>query len=72
MEKKDKFLPHVCMLGACIIWGLMSPLGKDAMNHGITGIDMVSFRTAGAALLFWGLSLFTPRERLTLDRKSVV
>ena len=71
MEKKDKFLPHICMLGACIIWGLMSPLGKDAMNHGITGIDMVSFRTAGAALLFWGLSLFTPRERLTLKEIAV-
>lgn len=65
--KADRHLTsHLCMLSACIFWGLMSPIGKDAMTHGITGIDMVSFRVAGAAVLFWTLSLFTPRERLSV------
>lgn len=42
--------------GACVIWGLMAPLGKDAMNHGITGIDMVTFRVTGSMVCFWLLS----------------
>lgn len=50
------------MLSACVFWGLMAPLGKDAMTHGVTGIDMVSFRVAGAALLFWASSLLAKRE----------
>lgn len=43
----------------------MAPLGKDAMTHGLTGIDMVTFRVTGGALLFWITSLFLPRERVT-------
>ena len=50
---------HLSMFTAELFWGLMSPLGKDAMTHGIDGIDMVSFRVLGAALLFWTASLFT-------------
>ncbi len=58
-------LAHLSMFAACAFWGLMAPLGKDAMTHGITGIDMVTFRVSGAALLFWLTSLFTPREHVT-------
>lgn len=49
---------HLSMFAACAIWGLMSPLGKDAMTHGLDGITMVSFRVMGGALLFWLTSLF--------------
>jgi drug/metabolite transporter (DMT)-like permease len=42
----------------------MAPLGKDAMTHGITGIDMVTFRVTGGAILFWLTSLFTPKEHV--------
>ena len=52
------------MFGACTFWGLMAPLGKDAMTHGIDGIDMVSFRVAGGCLLFWLASLFTRKEHV--------
>ncbi len=52
---------HLSMFTAELFWGLMSPLGKDAMTHGIDGIDMVSFRVLGAALLFWTASLFTTK-----------
>ncbi|MCR5395583.1 MAG: DMT family transporter [Bacteroidales bacterium] len=44
---------HLCIAGACIIWGLMAPLGKDAMNQGISGIDMVTFRVVGGMICFW-------------------
>jgi len=64
MDKNNHLGAHLSVLASCIIWGLMSPLGKDAMLHGISGIDMVSIRVAGAAALFWGLSLFTGKARL--------
>ena len=50
------------MFLACAFWGLMAPIGKDAMSHGLTGIDMVTFRVVGAALLFWVASLFVKKE----------
>ncbi len=39
-------------------------MGKDAMTHGFTGIDMVTFRVTGGAVLFWLTSLFTPKEHV--------
>lgn len=53
---------HLSILGAEVIWGLMAPIGKDAMLHGFDGMSVVSFRVVGAALLFWIGSLFMPRE----------
>lgn len=55
---------HLSLLFAEIFWGLMAPVGKDAMAHGIDGICLVSLRVAGAAVLFWTASLFAPRERM--------
>lgn len=52
------------MLMAEAFWGLMAPVGKDAMNHGIDGIGLVSLRVSGAALLFWLSSLLLRRERV--------
>lgn len=49
---------------ASAIWGLMAPLGKDAMTHGVTGVDMVTFRVVGGALLFWLTSLFVRKEHV--------
>lgn len=49
-EKRTNSVPltaHLSLIGAATFWGLMSPLGKDAMTHGFDGIDMVSFRVAG-------------------------
>lgn len=58
-------MAHLSLLLAEVSWGLMAPLGKDAMTHGITGIDMVSFRVLGGAVLFWITSLFLPHERVS-------
>ena len=60
MEKKRNSRPliaHLSMFGACAIWGLMAPLGKDAMTHGLDGLTMVSMRVAGGMFLFWVTSL---------------
>ncbi len=66
---RTPLLAHLSLAGAAICWGLMSPLGKDAMQHGIDGITLVSLRVLGGAILFWLTSLFTPRE--TISRKHV-
>lgn len=65
--KEDKNpVGHICMFLACAMWGLMAPLGKDAMSHGISGLALVTFRATGGALCFWLASLFTGKtERVT-------
>lgn len=66
-------IAHLCIFMACAFWGLMAPLGKDAMTHGITGLDMVSFRVAGGAILFWITSFFTTREHVpTRDKLMLI
>lgn len=63
-NKKQPLVAHLCMLCAGTCWGLMAPIGKDAMLNGIDGIDLVSFRVLGGALLFWLTSLFTKKEHV--------
>ena len=70
MNKIDRqtLLAHLSLLGAACCWGLMAPLGKDAMQHGITGFTLVACRLLGGAVLFWIASLFAPKERV--ERKD--
>lgn len=63
-NKKQPLIAHLCMLCAGTCWGLMAPIGKDTMLNGIDGIDLVSFRVLGGALLFWLTSLFTKKEHV--------
>ena len=63
-NKKQPLIAHLCMLCAGTCWGLMAPIGKDAMLNGIDGIELVSFRVLGGALLFWLTSLFTKKEHV--------
>lgn len=60
---------HLAMFMACAFWGLMAPIGKFAMNNGIDGITLVSFRVFGGAILFWITSLFVPKE--DIPRKDI-
>lgn len=64
-NNRTPLLAHLSLAGAAVCWGLMSPLGKDAMQHGIDGITLVSLRVLGGAILFWLTSLFTPRENIS-------
>ena len=64
MTNNRPLIAHLSMFFASAFWGLMAPLGKDAMTHGLTGIDMVTFRVTGGALLFWCTSFFLPKEHV--------
>lgn len=66
MSTNRPLTAHLCILSACIIWGLMAPIGKIVMQNGIDGINLVLFRVSGAAILFWIASLFTKHEHVPL------
>ena len=64
MDNKRPLIAHLCLFCSGAFWGLMAPVGKDAMMHVIDGIDLVSFRVLGGAILFWLTSFFTKKEKV--------
>ncbi|MBR0390574.1 MAG: DMT family transporter [Prevotella sp.] len=62
-------IAHLSMFGACAGWGLMAPIGKDAMTHGFDGMPMVTFRVVGACVLFWIASIFAKKEYVSTKDK---
>lgn len=66
MANNRPLIAHLSIFMACVFWGLMAPLGKDAMTHGVTGVDMVTFRVMGGAILFWLTSFFVKKEHVPL------
>ena len=56
---------HLALLGAASMWGLMSPMGKAAMEAGITGLSLATMRMIGGAVCFWIASLFAPKEKVS-------
>lgn len=69
MNRNKALQAHLAMLMACAFWGLMAPLGKDAMTKGMDGFTLVTFRVMGGALLFWLASLFLPKEPVSRQDK---
>lgn len=65
MINESKVKGHLAMLGANVMWGLMSPVVKIVFATGVVApMIVVDFRVAGAALLFWLTSLFLPKEHV--------
>lgn len=64
MKENKALVAHLSMFGACAGWGLMAPVGKDAMTHGFDGLTMVTFRVVGACVLFLIASLWAPKEHV--------
>ncbi|MDE6390291.1 MAG: DMT family transporter [Duncaniella sp.] len=60
-----KLKGHLAMVGANTMWGLMAPVAKMVMAAGtVAPLIMADARMAGAAILFWTVSLFMPREHV--------
>lgn len=56
---------HLSMVGANVMWGVMAPVTKLVLASGVVApLVLVDFRVAGAALLFWIMSLFCPKEHV--------
>ena len=57
---------HLSMLGANVMWGLMSPVSKVIMLGGaITPLVVTDLRIGGAMILFWVASLFQKPEHMS-------
>lgn len=70
MNSDFKLKGHAAMLGANLMWGLMSPVTKLVFAAGVVApLVMVDFRVFGAAVLFWIASLFTRREHVAAADK---
>ena len=50
--------------GATTIYGLNHTVAKVVMPDYVGAFGFIFIRTAGAALLFWMLSLFLPKEKI--------
>ena len=54
---------HLYALIANVMWGLMSPIGKSALQV-FTPLSVTTFRIVGACIAFWIISLFCKREKI--------
>jgi drug/metabolite transporter (DMT)-like permease len=66
MEDKN-IKGHAALLAADVIFGLNTPITKSILSHGeISAMTLTFYRFAGAAALFWLVSLFTKKERVSI------
>lgn len=66
---KGKLKGHAALWVANIVWGLNAPIGKSVLAsgthpEGVSPFALSVYRMVGAALLFWTVSAFLPRERV--------
>ena len=60
-----KLKGHSSMMGANVMWGLMSPVAKFVMVGGaVTPLVVTDLRITGAMVLFWIASFFQKPERV--------
>lgn len=63
--RNSKVLGHLSVLGAYTIFGFNIIICKELTNAGlVSSLGLFCFRSAGACLLFWLISLFLPREKV--------
>lgn len=71
MSKRS--LAIIAAIGATIIYGLNHTIAKGVMPNYVGAYGFVVLRVMGAALLFWGISIFAPKERIeTKDYLRIV
>jgi len=63
--RKAKVWGHLSVLGAYTIFGFNIIICKELTNAGlVSSLGLFCFRSAGACLLFWLISLFLPKEKV--------
>lgn len=59
------YMGHIAMFFANVIWGLnalFATIAQDCLY--ISSLSLVTFQVVGSALLFWLLSIFSPKEKI--------
>ncbi|HJD75025.1 MAG TPA: DMT family transporter [Bacteroides reticulotermitis] len=64
MDKSKNMHGHLFALLANVMWGLMAPIGKSALQE-FSPISLTTFRMVGAAAAFWLLSAFFKQEHVS-------
>lgn len=57
-------LAILAAIGATTIYGLNHTIAKGVMPHYVQPFGFIIFRVGGAALLFWAISVFGPKEKI--------
>ena len=57
-------LAILAAIGATTIYGLNHTIAKGVMPHYVQPFGFIMFRVIGAALLFWIISIFGPKEKI--------
>ncbi len=68
--EKSKFQGHAAVIVANTIFGLSIPVTSDLLKNYFTPNGNLFFRSFGAALLFWLIALFMPKEKV--ERKDLL
>ena len=63
MDKSKNLHGHLFALTANVMWGLMAPIGKSALQE-FSALSVTTFRMIGAAAAFWMLSIFCKQEHV--------
>lgn len=66
----QKFYGHSAVLSANVIFGLGVPVTKLLLDEWITPVGYIATRSFFAALIFWLVALFMPKEHV--DRKDLL
>lgn len=61
---KNKFLAHGSLLAANMIFGVGVPVTAWLLSDWTTPMTYMAARCIGAALIFWAVSLFLPKEKI--------
>ncbi len=76
MSNVKTYPGHAAMLISNMLWGLMAPVSKEALNYfaenNISAFTLAAFRMIGAAIAFWLLDLFMEKQPTTwTDRRKL-
>ena len=64
-KKASKLIGHLSVLGAYVIFGFKIIICTELpTTHLVSSLGLFCFRSVGACLLFWLISLFLPREKV--------
>lgn len=70
--EKNKVAAHASLLMANIIFGLGVPITKLLLDNWVSPMAWMATRCVGAAVIFWVLSLFTPKEKVPVKDLFVI
>ena len=64
----SRVLALLAAFGATTIYGMNHTIAKVVMPHYIAPFGFIMLRVVGASILFWTVSLFSPKENI--DKKD--